>query len=197
MRNGTPIERSLKAVRTTTHYIWRTRLDDKVRPSHAANDGKVFSWDSPPSTGHPGDDYNCRCWADPVPNADPIPATKIRNEYLIAGPFGIWGPSVEIFSLGDSEQGRGADGFTVTHNIETEFNFRGDGPISTFDVEITGLGQTHWVTGPGSTTIEHSYELPGRSELRELPTNPFNGTLSARARSHGFTLNIDARVTFK
>lgn len=24
-----------------------------------------FSWDNPPSTGHPGEDYNCRCWAEP------------------------------------------------------------------------------------------------------------------------------------
>ena len=48
-----------------THYIWRTKRDNKVRPSHAANEGKVFSWDNPPPTGHPGDDDNCRCVAEP------------------------------------------------------------------------------------------------------------------------------------
>jgi len=50
----------------TTHYIWRTRGDNKVRASHAANTGKVFAWDNPPPTGHPGEDYGCRCWAQPV-----------------------------------------------------------------------------------------------------------------------------------
>jgi hypothetical protein len=35
-----------------------------VRPSHAANDGHVFAWDDPPPTGHPGEDYGCRCWAE-------------------------------------------------------------------------------------------------------------------------------------
>jgi SPP1 gp7 family putative phage head morphogenesis protein len=49
-----------------THYIWHSRDDKRVRPSHAANDGKVFAWDNPPETGHPGEDYNCRCWAEPV-----------------------------------------------------------------------------------------------------------------------------------
>jgi len=49
----------------STHYIWRTRHDDKVRPEHAANDGKVFAWDSPPPTGNPGEAFGCRCWGEP------------------------------------------------------------------------------------------------------------------------------------
>lgn len=55
----------MEAERAGTHYIWRTRGDGKVRPEHAANNGKIFAWDSPPSTGHPGEDYNCRCIAEP------------------------------------------------------------------------------------------------------------------------------------
>jgi len=48
-----------------THYIWRTSEDDRVRPTHRANNGKIFSWDDPPiETGHPGQDYQCRCWAE-------------------------------------------------------------------------------------------------------------------------------------
>jgi len=47
---------SKKEERTPTHYIWSTAGDGKVRPSHAANDGKTFAWDNPPSTGHPGED---------------------------------------------------------------------------------------------------------------------------------------------
>ncbi len=57
LRRGTPIEwslnqaaqrgeLSLKAAlpeRPTTHYIWRTRGDNKVRAAHAANNGKVFA----------------------------------------------------------------------------------------------------------------------------------------------------------
>jgi len=49
----------------TTHYIWRTRDDSKVRASHAANNGKIFEWETPPPTDHPGEDYGCRCWAEP------------------------------------------------------------------------------------------------------------------------------------
>ena len=48
-------------------YIWSTSLDERVRPSHAAKEGKKFSWDNPPNdTGHPVEDYNCRCVAIPV-----------------------------------------------------------------------------------------------------------------------------------
>ena len=46
-----------------TEYIWQTSGDERVRPTHAANDGKKFRWDKPPKTGHPGDEVNCRCVA--------------------------------------------------------------------------------------------------------------------------------------
>ncbi len=68
LRKGVPIELSLKAAakeHATTHYIWRTRGDNKVRASHAANNGKVFAWDNVPPTGHPGEGYGCRCTAEP------------------------------------------------------------------------------------------------------------------------------------
>lgn len=48
-------------------YEWLTAEDERVRPTHRANNGKIFKWDSPPSaTGHPGEDVNCRCVPIPV-----------------------------------------------------------------------------------------------------------------------------------
>lgn len=48
-------------------YTWQTAGDERVRPTHRANDGKRFKWSNPPSkTGHPGTDVNCRCVAIPV-----------------------------------------------------------------------------------------------------------------------------------
>lgn len=47
-------------------YIWRTSLDERVRDSHRELEGTTQSWDDPPSVGHPGEDYNCRCTAEPV-----------------------------------------------------------------------------------------------------------------------------------
>lgn len=49
-----------------THYIWSTCKDERVRHSHAKLEGQVFSWKHPPSVGHPGQDFNCRCVAIPV-----------------------------------------------------------------------------------------------------------------------------------
>ncbi|WP_052019175.1 phage head morphogenesis protein [Pelistega indica] len=46
-----------------TKYRWSTSGDERVRESHMANDGKIFSYDDPPPTGHPGDEINCRCVA--------------------------------------------------------------------------------------------------------------------------------------
>jgi len=47
-------------------YIWVTAGDERVRPTHRANNNKKFAWDNPPAvTGHPGEDVNCRCIAQP------------------------------------------------------------------------------------------------------------------------------------
>jgi SPP1 gp7 family putative phage head morphogenesis protein len=48
-------------------YRWNTSMDERVRPSHAEHEGKIFKWSEPPEeTGHPGEDYQCRCWAEPI-----------------------------------------------------------------------------------------------------------------------------------
>lgn len=48
-------------------YWWATCRDEKVRPTHAANEGKAFFWSSPSTiTGHPGHQPNCRCVAVPI-----------------------------------------------------------------------------------------------------------------------------------
>ena len=47
----------------TQCYIWHTCGDDKVRSSHAELDGTVHSVDE---DIFPGEDYNCRCWAEEI-----------------------------------------------------------------------------------------------------------------------------------
>lgn len=50
-------------------YVWVTSRDERVRQSHRDNNGKTFRWDDPnPDTGHPGEDIQCRCIAQPVLN---------------------------------------------------------------------------------------------------------------------------------
>jgi len=90
IRNGIPIEETLKQQhlstkqqRTTTHYIWRTSGDGKVRDSHAANNGKIFAWDDPPPTGHPGEDFGCRCTAEPY-TPEGINQSVDSNEYSLS-----------------------------------------------------------------------------------------------------------------
>lgn len=47
-------------------YVWRTSEDEKVRTAHIAQNGKKYAWSKPPAnTGHPGQDIQCRCYAEP------------------------------------------------------------------------------------------------------------------------------------
>ena len=74
--------RNAQAAAGLTHYRWNTVGDNKVRgtdpkdeTSHVELNGKIFSWAvgairtgqlSKPGARHPGEDYNCRCWPEPV-----------------------------------------------------------------------------------------------------------------------------------
>lgn len=49
-----------------SRYRWRTALDERVRPEHSSREGEIFDWDNPPDGGAPGEDYNCRCYAEPI-----------------------------------------------------------------------------------------------------------------------------------
>lgn len=51
-------------------FIWRTQLDQRVRDKHLVLEGKEFSYDDLPVVDgrriKPSEDYNCRCWSEPV-----------------------------------------------------------------------------------------------------------------------------------
>jgi hypothetical protein len=61
-------------------YVWRSLGDGKVRSSHQENDGKIFTRDNPPPTGHPGQGYNCRCIAEPYIKG----VTEYANQTVIS-----------------------------------------------------------------------------------------------------------------
>ena len=51
-----------------TEYTWLTAKDQRTCRACSKNNGKVFRWDTPPETGHPGEgkccpNEHCRCTA--------------------------------------------------------------------------------------------------------------------------------------
>lgn len=44
-------------------YIWRTTGDNRVREEHAQLNKSIRRWNDAPD---PGEDFNCRCWAQPI-----------------------------------------------------------------------------------------------------------------------------------
>jgi SPP1 gp7 family putative phage head morphogenesis protein len=65
-------------------YVWRTVGDERVRETHAEVDGQTFQWGNPPGDtdfNEPGEDYQCRCWAEPVlPEAIGVEASLMETE---------------------------------------------------------------------------------------------------------------------
>lgn len=61
------LNRSRQVEAGINKYRWRGVMDERERDSHVEKEGEVYSWDDPPAdTGHPGEDYQCRCWAEPI-----------------------------------------------------------------------------------------------------------------------------------
>lgn len=59
-------------------YIWRTVEDDRVRNAHAQYNRTVRNWSDDPD---PGEEFNCRCWAEPVKNQSDIYYPTIEPFY--------------------------------------------------------------------------------------------------------------------
>lgn len=66
-------------------YIWRNLKDIRVtgypggpnKPSrlhgnHWIREGKIYSWNKPPSDGHPGQPIGCRCYPEPIINIEEL-----------------------------------------------------------------------------------------------------------------------------
>lgn len=62
-------------------FKWSTSHDEKVRMSHRALDGKIFSYSEPPSEGLPGTPFRCRCLAIPIFDDDESSSIQ-QNEFL-------------------------------------------------------------------------------------------------------------------
>ena len=53
--------------------IWRSSADSRVRAAHAEYDDHIFFWSALREGGHPGQDWNCRCTAEPIIDLNAIP----------------------------------------------------------------------------------------------------------------------------
>lgn len=200
LRRGTPIEISLKMLmtkaaetrenHTTTHYIWRTAGDSKVRPSHAANNGKIFAWDNPPPTGHPGEDFGCRCTAEPY-----IPDVKEFLSQTVTSPVNdslrrwAWYDFVLHYYLGDGSAVRLSD---VGHlqdiiSVSQGHVFKG--------VERQVLGDARKVlSGSLNDTFKNTYPFGDVSFVhgRSTVEGRYNGSVSRT----GNALNISVDVAY-
>lgn len=70
------------------YFIWRTKMDYKVRNDHALFEGRIFRKDNPPGY-MPGKQHNCRCHIEEVPDYiivdDEVARKKAFDRYLRKG----------------------------------------------------------------------------------------------------------------
>lgn len=69
--DGRPAEACQREI-GVTHYRWRF-VNTKRGCRHAEREGKTYSWDEPPTGGHPGAEAGCACSAEAVlPDLDDL-----------------------------------------------------------------------------------------------------------------------------
>ncbi|MCH8952603.1 MAG: minor capsid protein [Proteobacteria bacterium] len=196
IRKGTPIHLSLKQGVPTTHYVWRTLGDDKVRPSHAANHGRLFSWANPPATGHPGEDYNCRCdWIPYIPGETEFAYHELLDE-LTDSPE-RWGDD-DFFRHFFEGEGREVTLSDIGHlrAIVNQHAYYG-GAESAFRQLSNQIADEARGQGSGqfSYVFDRSYDFRGvaTSHGYAVVEGEFEGSVS----SHRGYLEVDGSINFR
>ena len=68
-------------------YIWRCVTDGRTRDNHYVMNGTYHEWKNPPAVGlngekrHPGEDWNCRCWAEPAFGKEYEDPTAMKTKF--------------------------------------------------------------------------------------------------------------------
>lgn len=196
LRKGMPIRLRLKQAEVTDQYVWRTRRDERVRPSHRRNDGRIFSWASPPDTGHPGEDYNCRCEA--------IPYVEGQTEFAfhdfstsLASSHDRWTNAdfVRHYYVG---AGRSVSLLEIGHlrGIAARYahNTLGDGAFRRLSDQIADVARKN---GPGGLT----YSFRGAYDFGDVQFShgggKVEGTFSGTVEDRGAMLAIAGESLFK
>lgn len=63
----TKVRQSFMRARGVKRFRWITMRDNRVRPLHRKLHGTVVPIGGHPTEGYPGEPFNCRCWAEPIP----------------------------------------------------------------------------------------------------------------------------------
>ncbi|MET3897542.1 SPP1 gp7 family putative phage head morphogenesis protein [Devosia sp. UYZn731] len=177
-------------LKPTTYYTWRSAGDERVRSSHAAHAGQVFSWASPPAGGHPGTAPNCRCWPEPYYGDPRIANTLLQlvHEQRVDNSGREHWASIETLARPDGSVAEssiiGSDGTkfrssfsgsSVRHAITLptggKVRFATTGGVQTTYVgdEVAPLLESAW-TAKGPSVLRARREL---AFLLRNPTDPF------------------------
>ena len=162
------LNRELKNSPADQSYRWHTVGDEKVRGAHASRNNKKFTWDQPPDGGHPGEDYNCRCWAElDTPVHHPwIEWVETREEDRKArekiSQDGFKGPEVGI-----SDMINNAAPLDTINPTVSPLDFIGGGIASKTGRAVTAFGSrlitsklrdTSWINQTSRSQIQHAFE---------------------------------------
>ncbi|MDC4238337.1 phage minor head protein [Pasteurella multocida] len=131
-------------------YRWSTSGDERVRDSHAENDGKIFSYDDPPETGHPGHDFNCRCVAIPLLDDSQKSQPEEKPKGYISGKMDLG----ELFD--ESITGSGNKLFSNFGKVSSE--------LIALAKESIGMDITEWQHSIDESSIRHILKKHGNEK---------------------------------
>jgi SPP1 gp7 family putative phage head morphogenesis protein len=166
-------------------YIWRTVGDSKVRKSHSAMNGTIRDLSDSPD---PGEEINCRCWAEPVNCDKEFITQNVTSDINDAEPWSwidyanhYWNGGGEAITLSEIGYLGGVIGFA-----EGEIFPRVSEQVAALAREIE-QGPLYYTTERDYKFNEVSYPLGGAVVISETVGS---------VEISGKCLIIDAEVTY-
>ena len=156
-------------------YVWRTVRDGRVRDAHSAVSGKYFTWAKPPNAGvrgnavHPGEDFKCRCWAEPAfgPEYADIPEKAPRDPLAYMKPAGIVNAFTPAGSIREAER------YVQSLGIAEHVSYSGIPlkTVNTINKALFDLKQRYPYLRPVSVTETKSASSSAKGNYKRLILN--------------------------
>ena len=168
-------------------YIWRTVEDAKVRGTHARHNRTLRAWKDAPD---PGEDFNCRCWAEHV-DKDTVEYPDAIEPAI--GPFDILLGGAVVKSAGSAAVGAAGTVGRVLFSQRRDVSWIRNTPRSQLQSKFKHA-KVFGIKGNSNNKNLEAYKKALEEHIKSPDTHIIKGTYHTKQATHYYNSRTNINI---